>query len=326
MLLTIEELNKTAQMHPQVAEFYQRYPQPQRKFDVHVYRAFLRSNTEMSLARLGPAPPDMLEFYHNIEMRDGTSSTLKVFKPRCGPPGPLVVLCFGGGFVAGDHDQLTETARISVQLFGATVVNISYRVAPEAKFPTQQLDAWDSVKWIAENATTDVLAADPTKGFILGGVSAGAAITAALSRQFQVDKLAHELTGQWLAVPSVMDINSCPVEYRNFLISHQQNANTPMLSRAVTDVMRDAVETYFQVDGMDLLRDEGLIYDEMLRTAGVQTKLDLYPGCPHAHWPMMRGLEVANKALIDTIVGLGWLLEMDVSRERAADVLGVPLA
>ena len=56
-------------------------------------------------------------------MRDGYMSSLKVFKPSKGPPGPLIVLLFGGGFVAGDKDQLTEVARISVELFGATVIS-----------------------------------------------------------------------------------------------------------------------------------------------------------------------------------------------------------
>lgn len=196
-------------------------------------------------------------------MRDGSTSSLKVFRPSDGAPGPLLVLCFGGGFIAGDNDQMTETARISVQLFGATVVNISYRVAPEFTFPVQQLDSWDSLEWIANNATGDVLAANPLKGFVLGGVSSGASITAALSRMVQEHKLAYPLTGtssntavspmwklyrvdisfrqgQWLAVPSLMDEQSCPQEYRKSWISHDQNAIGHSLDRETRAVMRDA--------------------------------------------------------------------------------------
>lgn len=52
--------------------------------------------------------------------------------------------------------------------------------------------------------------------------------------------LCHIL-GQWLAIPSVMDGESCPKEYRESWISHHQNANTS-LSRDVTTAMYAAVE------------------------------------------------------------------------------------
>ena len=62
-----------------------------------------------------------------------------------------------------------------------------------------QYDTWDSMKWIADNATGTLLGADPSKGFIIGGISAGGCLTAVFSRKFQEEPLAHPITGQWLA-------------------------------------------------------------------------------------------------------------------------------
>lgn len=98
------------------------------------------------LAKLGPSPANVSETTHDIPMRDGFSSTLRIQRPSFGSPGPLIVLCFGGGFVGGSNKQFTGEARALVQLFGATVVSIAYRLAPEYKFPYSQYDAWDSCK------------------------------------------------------------------------------------------------------------------------------------------------------------------------------------
>jgi acetyl esterase/lipase len=132
------------------------------------------------------------------------------------------------------------------------------------------------MKWIADNATGDILKADPSKGFVLGGVSAGASITGALSRKFQEEPLSHPLTGQWLCIPPLMDKNSAPEKYKSYHISREQNAENPTMPTAAVDTMiqlgnidlshelgfavnsktplSGQPKTYFQVAGMDPLR------------------------------------------------------------------------
>lgn len=307
-------------------------------------KAGLKEQSRAIVNALGAPPAGTVEFYKDITVRDGFSSSLKIHRPESGD-GALVVLAFGGGFLGGDNDQLSGEARALVKLFGATVVNISYRVGPEDKFPTPQYDAWDSLMWIADNATGEDIKADPSKGFVLGGVSAGAALTAVLSRKFQDQPLKYPLTGQWLCIPPLMDAADVPERFKSYHISRDQNGENPLLSKDALNKMIElsAVDTksdlafavnsktdiaeqprtYFQIAGMDPLRDDGLVYEEMLKEKGVSTKVDIYPGCPHGHQMMMPMLEVAKRANVDAVVGFGWLFGKEVSREEAAKAMGI---
>lgn len=48
---------------------------------------------------------------------------------------------------------------------------------------------------------------------------------------------------------------------------------------------RQLPPAFFQVDGLDPLRDEGLLYADILSEEyGIKTKVNVYPGLPHGHW------------------------------------------
>ena len=60
---------------------------------------------------------------------------------------------------------------------------------------------------------------------------------------------------------------------------------------------------------MDMFRDDGLIYERVLREeAGVETRIDVYRGLPHSWWSMFPGLEVSRRKEYDSVRGVGWLL------------------
>jgi acetyl esterase/lipase len=81
--------------------------------------------------------------------------------------------------------------------------------------------------------------------------------------------------------------------------------------------------TFIQAAGMDMYRDDAIIYRTMLREHGVQARLKVYPGVPHGHANLYPGLKASREARVDTLEGFGWLLVRgeEVGRERIEETI-----
>ena len=178
----------------------------------------------------------------------------------------------------------------------------------------------------------------------MGGTSAGASLTAVCARKAQVEPLAYPLTGQWLNVPTLLRKEQVLEEWKHLYVSMEQNKDAaifPASAMAVlqeltgwdmaspwrlplnsTHSLADLPKTYIQVDGMDCLRDDGLLYDEMLKAEGVESRCDLYAGCPHAHATFVPG-KAAERALVDLVRNFGWMLGQVVEEGEAEKALGL---
>lgn len=189
----------------------------------------MKALSAMTMDQIGAAEPAINESYIIIPMRDGFQSSVVVDKPTTPPTAgsPLIVLIFGGGWISGEKETMIPFGRALVRLFGAVVVRISYRLAPEHKFPTSQNDCWDSVQWIAAHASE--LNADPTRGFLVGGVSAGGTNAAVCTTLSVEEKLNPPIAGQWLCVPAIMFEQHVPDKYKKHFLAHEHNKNAPIL-------------------------------------------------------------------------------------------------
>ncbi len=114
-------------------------------------------------------------------------------------PGYLVL--HGGGFCLGTIDESVNRAICSERVVDAhvTLFDVDYRLAPEHPYPTALEDAYAALSWI--HANHERLEVDPER-FVVGGVSAGGNIAAALGHLAR-DRGGPPILGQILEVPAV---------------------------------------------------------------------------------------------------------------------------
>lgn len=290
--------------------------------------------------------PDVEEETVHAPARDGFPLLLKVFRGASSstttdgekPGSPLIVLYYGGGFVVGSPGLFGSFARQLVKRFHAVVVAPTYRLAPEHPFPTGFNDGWDAFSWIAENASGP-LCADPSKGFLIGGVSSGANISNVVAHLARDNGLQPPITGLWLSCAGIRlapkDADKLPEKYRERYLSRAQDSclnsgvTTSDMAKLIKESLKpdpdshlyspmiwpteaghkDLPKTYSQVCGMEPSRDETLIFDDMLKNEGVPTRLDLYVGLPHAFFYSFRDLPQTKDWEKDTMDGFAWLLD-----------------
>jgi acetyl esterase/lipase len=141
------------------------------------------------------------------------------------------------------------------------------------------------------------------------------------------------LTGVALCIPLAFDVYNPPAEYKSELIAYEQNKDAPILDMPIVEQFmadyaydgksklftpfagpkeewnfKDLPPHAFWVCGMDPLRDDGIIYERVLKESGVKTSFTMYPGLPHSFWSFAPNLKVSKQAVKDFTDGIGWLL------------------
>ena len=81
---------------------------------------------------------------------------LDVFMPAsASPPRPVLIFVHGGAFVAGDRRESGTPFYDNIMLWavrnGFVGVNMTYRLAPQAKWPAGAEDIGSAVQWVADN-------------------------------------------------------------------------------------------------------------------------------------------------------------------------------
>ena len=198
--------------------------------DIASLRKWITESKQAMSAEMGGAIEGVKESDHQIAVRDGSKIAVRVYQPESPPSGgsPLAVIFHGGGFCIGGLENEELLCRLLTSKLGITAVNVDYRLAPEYKWPIGPHDCYDATKWAAENASS--LGADPAKGFVVGGTSAGGNLTAVVAHMWRDARDKPAITGLLLMIPALCYHTHMPEKYRSDFKSWEQNKDAPILS------------------------------------------------------------------------------------------------
>ncbi|KAH0837663.1 AB hydrolase superfamily protein B1A11.02 [Fonsecaea pedrosoi] len=330
---TKEEILALGVIDPELKALLEANPPPPMTFTtMQALREDVKTRTLQAIDALGRPPPSVKQSDISYRTADGTELRARLYQPTSPSDdgSPLIVMFHGGGFCLGIPEAEEKACREFVQAFNAVCVSPAYRLAPEFPFPQGPKDAWDALKWAAESASS--WGADPAKGFIVGGSSAGGNLACVVTHLARDEGLSPPLTGHYLCIAGLVPPSRMPDKYKKWAYSYEQNKSDPINGQAVIDIFNAAYKpdlddgiyngplihpkghaglppAFLQVNGSDTLRDDSLIYERILREEhGIKTKLVVYPGLPHAHWAFFPSLKASAQFWADQLEGMGWLL------------------
>lgn len=248
--------------------------------------------------------------------RDGGTIPIRLYSPsREAARLPTLLYFHGGGFTIGSvatHDALCR--RLS-HLAQCAVVSVDYRLAPEHTFPIATHDAWDALHFLHRQGTR--LGLDVAR-LAVGGDSAGgtlATVCALYARQVGIDlKLqmlfypgcagdqsapSHQTFGQGFAMESA---------HIRYFYDHYTRDSQERKDWRFAPLLADDVEgtapVWMGLAECDPLVDEGLLYADKLRSAGVPVALEMYRGVVHDFIRMGRVIPEALQAHEDAAAAL----------------------
>ena len=331
--LTKEQTLSLANADPEFTELLKTRPAPQ--YDYSDSQKLILGLRQALKQWHTPPIPEVAEKDVEYAARDGYTLRLKVFSPAESPEPsstrPVIILYHGGGFTIGSPESLAPICRVLVQKLNAICITPSYRQGPEDPFPAGILDGWDAFTHITSHMAD--FGATPTSGIIIGGVSAGGKIAIVVSHMAHDHSVQPRITGVWLAASSCVHPETVPEKYKHMYLAKSQDevVNAPVTALRLSIVFQDAVKpdihselssplnwhtghkgqprTFLQVCGMDIVRDDSLIYEKALREeAGVETMIKVYPGWPHIFFQVFPQAQKTKEFYAEALMGLGWLL------------------
>lgn len=237
-------------------------------------------------------PHAQLARVHNFEI-PGPAGAIpaRLWADSHEPGQPVLLYLHGGGFVIGDIDTCEAMCREVARQSGAAVVAVDYRLAPEHKYPAGLQDAWAAFQWLVEHGGQ--VGVDGSR-IAVSGDSAGGTLSASVA--LMARDAGIPLALQALVYPSVQ-IRSVTESFKAF--SRDTLLSAELMKWFESQVHGEPLDHAWHREPLyapdhsgvapawiglaecDALADDGHLYAQKLREAGVPVEVRVWPGVIH---------------------------------------------
>jgi acetyl esterase len=258
------------------------------------------------------------EALHDVQDRripgPGGEIPIRIYTPRLVATGetlPLVVFFHGAGFVAGDLDSHDAIARYYAKHADAIVIAVDYRLAPEHRFPAAVDDAYAATVWASKHAGD--LHGDAARLAVTGDSAGGnlAAVVTQLARDRGTPRIAYQallypvVDFSPAAYPSYAEFGngdyfmaSDDMEwFKQHYLGGPEHDRDPRASPIANPNLAGLPAALIVTAGHDPLRDEGKLYANRLRDAGVPVEYRCFEPTVHAFVSFAKAMPIAVDAL-----------------------------
>jgi acetyl esterase/lipase len=239
---------------------------------------------------------------------------IRIYTPEGAGPRGGIVFFHGSGWVIANIDICDAAVRSLANSTSSVVVSVNYQKAPEHKFPVPFEDCWAATTWVHDNAAD--LGIDPAR-LAVAGDSAGGNLAAAVSlraREEHGPPIAFQvlvypaLDCNWDTPSAIENAEGYGLQretmrwFWNHYLADPADADNPFVSPLRAPDLSGLPPAFIATAEFDPLRDDGEMYAERLREAGVDVTVKRYDGMIHGFYWMLGALDQSRR-LHDDIAG-----------------------
>ncbi|MGO8949393.1 MAG: alpha/beta hydrolase [Ktedonobacterales bacterium] len=219
---------------------------------------------------------------------------IRIYTPAGSGPFPVLVFLHTGAWMLGGLEMQDPLCRRITNRAGCIVVSVEYRLAPEYPFPAAVEDSFAATQWVAAHAAE--FGGDPAR-VAIGGDSAGAnmaTVVAIMARDqggpaLVLQMMLFPATDFRLSTPSIEEFaatyNSVSKAEMIWIIKHylpnSADITHPLASPMLAPDLSGLPPAFIMTAEYDGLRDDGELYGQRLRQAGIPARVSRYDGMIH---------------------------------------------